>query len=403
MRRLRPYIISLVVLIVIGVIALVARRSPKKMDERVTLRSRDKIPYGTFAARALLPSLFPAAEVVTDNASPGEWESIEPGNADQAIVLIAPSFLATEDELTTLTAFVEKGNYVLLITGNLNERAESFFRLKHLSDGGRTWTDTANMEVRLAAPRYAPQRFTYPGRDGSRIFGEVEKARTVVLGTDRDGEPNFIQLNSGNGAVFIHGEPLALTNYFILHKKNIAYYEQVFSVLPKTIKKIVWNEFYTTRNHESNETPQEPNWLKVLFRYPAFQWALLTAVAVIGLFLLSEMRRRQRFIPNADRPRNESLDFVQTIGRLYYDKRDHHDLARKMSQYFLDHVRQQYKIPTNHLNPEFVQALQAKTGYPLADLNEIVGFIQFLHDAPGISESQLTHFHKQLETFYQTT
>ncbi|MDB5252244.1 MAG: hypothetical protein JWP27_1413 [Flaviaesturariibacter sp.] len=403
MRRYLPYIIALFVLILIGVIAVLGYRAPKRLDERVTLRSRDKIPYGTFAARNLLPSLFPGATVVTDNAAPGEWDAIEPGNADQAVVIVAPSFLATEDELNTLAAFVEKGNYVLVITGRLNNRTETFFGLKPYRVDVQAWRDTNAVEVKLASPRFAPQTFAYPGAEVGRIFPDIDPARIIVLGTDRDGEANFIQMNSGNGAVFLHGAPLALSNYFILHRNNIGYYQQVFSVLPKTVKKIVWNEFYTARNHEGNDTPKEPNWLKVLFRYPAFKWALLTAVGVILLFLLSEMRRRQRFIPDMEKPRNESLDFVQTVGRLYYDKRDHMDLARKMAQYFLDHVRQQYKIPTNELSADFVQALQAKSGYSLAGLNEIVGFIQFLYDAPGITEGQLSHFHKQLETFYQTT
>ena len=66
------------------------------------------------------------------------------------------------------------------------------------------------------------------------------------------------------------------------------------------------------------------------------------------------MRRKQRYIPVVAKPKNDSLDFVKTIGRLYYDKGDHKNLSRKMGAFFLEHVRSRYKLPTGTLNEEFI-------------------------------------------------
>ena len=101
--------------------------------------------------------------------------------------------------------------------------------------------------------------------------------------------------------------------------------------------------------------------------------------------------------------KNDSLDFVQTIGRLYYDGKDHKDLAQKMGAYFLDHVRSRYKISTNDLDEAFIHALHQKSGYPVATLSELIDFIHLANGDPGVGEQQLALFHKQLENFYQHT
>jgi hypothetical protein len=115
------------------------------------------------------------------------------------------------------------------------------------------------------------------------------------------------------------------------------------------------------------------------------------------------MRRRQRMIPPFERPKNDSLDFVKTLGQLYYDRKDHKNLATKMAAYFLEHVRSKYKLPTHTLDDVFVQALHFKSGYPEAETQKIITSIHNIKTAPGITEWQLADFHKDLELFYQNT
>jgi len=140
--------------------------------------------------------------------------------------------------------------------------------------------------------------------------------------------------------------------------------------------------------------------MSTLFRYPPLKWGLLTAIFTLIVFVLLEMRRKQRYIPVITRPRNDSLDFVKTIGRLYYDKGDHKNLSRKMSAYFLEHVRNRYKLPTSELNDDFIRNLQFKTGLNESEIKGIVYFIRDMEKAEVISEQQLAYFHKQLESFY---
>src|SRR5438067_4959746 len=99
----------------------------RRMDERITLRQRDKIPYGTAVAKQLLPSLFPQANFPFDSRFPGSWDSIETYHSNQAVILIANYFDAEEEELDRLSNFVNKGNTVFIIARSFSHAASRYF------------------------------------------------------------------------------------------------------------------------------------------------------------------------------------------------------------------------------------------------------------------------------------
>jgi predicted nucleic acid-binding protein len=107
-------------------------------------------------------------------------------------------------------------------------------------------------------------------------------------------------------------------------------------------------------------------------------------------------------IPVMARPRNDSLEFVKTIGRLYHEKRDNKNLSKKMAAYFLEHVRNRYKLSTNQFDDEFIISLQRKTAQPEKNIREIISFINNIDETDEIADEQLAGFHKRLEDFYKT-
>lgn len=402
MRKSIPYIVLGVMIVLFAVLLISsARKRGKVMDERITLRAKDKIPYGMYAAHHFLPYVFPQADVAYEKKSPVSWDSVSSDESNQAVLLVTKEFDAEEYELKELVAFAGKGNYVFIIARYLSYDATRFF---HCADNGNyfDFEDRDSLRVRLQQPPFtSATTYLYPGKRYESYFSSVDTARTVVLGRGSDGNPNFIRLKAGSGAVFIHLAPLAFSNYFILHKNNIDYYKNALAVIPSSVNKVVWNDFYLTKPRVRKE--KDPSWFRVLMKYPSFRWGLLTAIGTLLVFVLLEMRRKQRIIPAWNRPKNDSLDFVKTIGRLYFDKGDHKNLAKKMGTYFLEHIRNQYKLATHTIDDNFIDAVHGKTGYPLEEINRIVRFIQFVDTAPAISEAQLSDFHKQLELFYQNT
>lgn len=385
------------------------RERSRELDERLSFRKKDKIPYGTYVAYESLKSFFPQASVSTNRNSPGNWDSLSNYDNGQALVVVSPIFFADEFEMKKIIRFAENGNDVFISAAFVSEEVKSilncgisFMDIYSIFSGQGGEEDT--LEVTLANPPFKRSyNYMYPGKKLDCHFFKLDSSITTVLGNSAEGNANFIHLKAGDGNLYFHLAPMAFTNYFLLRGRNMGYYEDMLSVISPQTKTIVWDEYFITKKHTYDNKPEGKGWLSALFSYPSFKWALLTALFTLLLFVLLEMRRRQRYIPAVARPRNDSLDFVKTIGRLYYDKGDHKNLCRKMSAYFLEHVRNRYKLATGEMSEDFIKNLQFKTGIDEHELRSIVFFIKELDTAPAISEHQLAYFHKQLESFYSKT
>ena len=80
-----------------------------------------------------------------------------------------------------------------------------------------------------------------------------------------------------------------------------------------------------------------------------------------GLILLSfNAKRKQRIVPVEEPLRNTSLDFVKSIGNLYLQEGDFHDMMAKKAQYFLNKVRMDLLIDTQNLDEEFTKKIASE-------------------------------------------
>ena len=408
MKKYTPYILA--VLFAAAIIILLAtgnNKKNRKLDERITLRRQDKIPYGTYVAFRNLSYLFPKAAIYTSRLEPGYWDSLSMTDSRQAFIAITGNFYADEYEMKKLIDFAAAGNDVFISAGSISYDVREMIVNKGNSAALTQYPGTGvadllsdSLVVSLNRPPFdTKNRYTYPGKKFSMYFSELDTTVAEICGEDNRGRPDFIHLRAGKGNFYLHVAPLAFSNYFLLHKNNIDYFEKALSVINPEVTKIVWDEYYLAKNSSAGE--KKKSWISVLFRYPAMRAALLTAIFTLLLYAFLEIRRKQRYIPVVAKPKNDSLDFVKTIGRLYYDKGDHKNLCRKMGAYFLEHVRSRYKLLTGTLDDEFIKALQYKSGAEESTIRGIVSFIKYADDAPAINDSGLTDFYKQLETFYK--
>lgn len=402
MRKWIPYIAAILGITLILLLFITSVNNKHRvLNERITLRTGDKNPYGMYVAYHLLPYLFPKSKVSYDKHTAGNWDSISMGRSNQAVVLTAKEFNAETYELQRLYEFIREGNYVFIIANSLSYDTDQFFRFAD-DASSYDFLGRDSLQVALERPPFASSKdFIFPGKTYESYFARTDSRRSSVLGRGTTNGVNFIQMKVGTGAVFIHLSPLAFSNYFLLHKNNIDYYKAAFSVLPQSLTSVVWNDYYLTKQMARKE--KDRSWFRVLMKHESFRWGMLTAIAALLIFVSTEMRRKQRHIPEKEALKNDSLDFVKTIGRLYFDKGDHKNLAHKMGTYFMDHLRTRYKLPSSSLDESFIEAVHLKTGYPLPDVERLVRFIQFTETASQITESQLSDFHQQLELFYQKT
>jgi hypothetical protein len=409
LKKLLPYVIAGLVLLLTFWLVFSTQRDKHVFDERISFNKRDKIPYGLYVAYHSLSHIFPDASVIVNKKKPALWDSLSPLTNKQALIIISPRFLPDEPELHHLLDFVKAGNTVFISTHTLSYDAQNFFNCDDYSTDVSLFGMDAggdSLSVGLLSPPFPdPKKYDYPGRQYDGYFGKYNKDISYELGSKNDTDINFIQLRAGQGSIYLHLAPLTFSNYFLLHGQNINYYNKMLSLIPKDTKKVVWDEYFLYKrislgNNGDNGSSKGP--FSALLSQPSLRAALLLLIILLALFILQEMRRKQRIIPVMAKPRNDSLEFVKTIGRLYHEKRDNKNLSKKMAAYFLEHVRNRYKLSTNKLDDEFVKSLGRKTAQPENDIREIISFIANIDETGEITDGHLADFHKKLEEFYKT-
>jgi hypothetical protein len=101
-------------------------------------------------------------------------------------------------------------------------------------------------------------------------------------------------------------------------------------------------------------------------------------------------------------PRNTSVEFVKTVGRLYFQQGQHDNLARKKVQYFLANLRDRYGLNTNSLDREFTELLAHKSGVTREEADDLVRLLRHAQKSIWLSEDDLLSLNAAIEKFNQT-
>ena len=184
------------------------------------------------------------------------------------------------------------------------------------------------------------------------------------------------------------------TNFNMLQKDGADYVSKVLSYLPAK-QEIIWDE-YSTFGREGEESP-----LRVILSIPALKWAYLISVFALLIFVVYEMKRRQRIIPIIEPLQNTSAEFVKVVGQVYYQKRNNLNIAQKKAAYFLEEIRSRYTIKTTSLNEEFEKTLTTKSGVRAELISELVSKIIQTAHSKKIIDHELTALNKSIEQFHK--
>lgn len=392
----------------------------KRMNKRVTLWRNDKIPYGTWYAYEELQRIFPNAAVVINKRSPDKYKTftLKQNKTDDdnisvydnrkiSNIIIANHVVPDESEVAALLGMVAKGQNVFISSLRIGDILLDSLRLKTAF-----YTSAYNARDSLTVSVNNPETndslsYTYPGMALDNYFVSLDSSITTILGKDRNGRANFVRFSyDGGGSLYIHLAPMAFTNFFLLHKNNKSYYDNVLSYMPQSTELVKWDDYF--RYHEAGSEDGGSQNGKGLFG--AFSWISkqppLAVASVLLLILLLiiylfESKRKQRIIPVIPPLKNASLDFVKTIGRLYFQRRDNKNLAQKMTVHFQDHVRSRYGIRNPITDPEFEKRLAWKTGYDVNSIKDLVYYMKMIQDEPSVSDERLLELNRKLEHFYK--
>lgn len=384
----------------IGCLCVLMASCGDKMNKRVTLWRGDKIPYGTYYAFNNLHYFFTDATIETSSASP-ETFSVD-DETSSAYIIVGHNMMPSERELRAILDYVYAGNKLFISALEIGENLLDSFALKATKYSYFEPPDSMSIKLKDEVKNDSVS-FAYPGFSLENHFTGMDSSYTHVLGTNKFGKPNFIKITyDGGGEVMLHLAPAAFTNFFLLHKENKKYYDLAISAIPDSVSNVMWDDYY--RSHiNGNDISKKSSFSKLqeLLKNEALRWAFWLTLLLFLLIYLFESKRKQKIIPVLSKPSNNSLDFVQTVGQLYYQRRDNKNLAQKMVTHFLAHIRNTYNMSTAELTPEFEQRLAFKTGYPAEEIKDILYNIKQVEDMPSVSDDELLALNNKLDKFYK--
>ena len=178
------------------------------------------------------------------------------------------------------------------------------------------------------------------------------------------------------------------TNFSILKSNNQVFIAGLLSLLPTG--SLHWTEYYQMGRMEA-QTP-----LRYVLGEPSLKWAFYTLMIAILLFMGFESKRTQRVIPVITPLKNETLDFVKTVSRLYYQKKDHKALAVKKMLHLTDYLKQHMQIDVNEDISIVISKLAAKTGSDAEEVKLLFDQMNHISNASYITANELKEFMERL-------
>lgn len=365
---------------------------PKPLDWDATYKNTDKMPFGTRALFELLPTLMRQPSVANVRMPVYNYLTEEKPSANSNYIFVARSLDFDNNDVRMLTNYVRRGGNAFLSSYYFPDTLGKLLGYRAVLKAPKL-RDTTLLN-NFTNPRFRKNGgYNFFHDDGRNYLVTKDAKSIVVLGRNARNEPIFIRVQYGNGYFFIHNLPLAFTNYFVLDRKTSDYAFKAFSYLPA--RPTFWDEYQKQGRFDENQ--------QSIFRYvmsqPALKWAYYIVVIGLLVYAIFAGKRTQRAIPVVEPPRNTSLEFVQTVGRVYYQQADHNNLGQKMIHYFLANIRERYGLATTTLDNDFAEALSRRTGLPLVDTQDLVRTLQAARRTVTLSEEDVLILNSKMEQF----
>lgn len=280
--------------------------------------------------------------------------------------------------------------------------AAQSYRMFYNMVGGTLFVDSVPKVKRLA---YTLSTAGYDYRQDSLYVGDFTRFDTIVDEKERIERidtfaikkvPTAVSVPYGKGEVIFVSSPLLFTNYGMLEGNTFVYIFRLMSYLADL-------PVYRTEAYVKTDAMlvAEQSPFREFIKRPPLRWALYLALLGVVLFMIFTARRRQRVIPIMSKPANRSLEFIQLIGTLYYQRKDHVDLVRKKFKLFAEELRKTAGVDISDVNTDDREYLflAEKTGMNSNRLKKVIRQIRLvLHSEGNISVEEMRSLIDAMDT-----
>ena len=368
-----------------------------------------KIPYGTYVMKRTLPDLF---EEVRRNRNSIQ-ELTDTLYTPMNFLSVSNTFTPTELEVESIMFETEFGsNFIIganffrksfLDTLNLDiDTSEHYIQTEFIpimddeepenyQYSIKDFFIRDTVKILATDPGYKQKDYVLRRRDVFTFFNEIPDSVNVLA--TYHGKPVLIESTIGDGRIILCSTPHLFSNIYLLQAGNLPFLSYVMSRVPPNL--IVWTEFYEVGRGLSK------NPLRYILSQPGLKAALYTLLISLVLFVVFQIKRKQRAIPVKKPLTNDSLEFVQTIGNLYLETGENISIAQKRIQFFLDYVRSNLYLDTRKLDENFALNLSRKGKVDKEEAEKIVRLINYINSKEeNITDELLLSLSSTLDSFY---
>lgn len=392
MSRNKWFYLVGIILLFVTLIAL-DYNSPKPIDWSESYHIQGKTPYSCYVLNDMLHIIFPQQKIEENNE--GFYLSLDSNSVEKKNILVVTSYFNPDKlDLEALLKYVEKGNNLFVSSSDFAQPFLDRCKLEMKSPVIDTSAFRRGEEALfLLDPSLKNDSgYHYNRRMPLYHVSAFDTLNTITLGTNRLGEANFVRTKYGLGQIYIHTQPLVFTNYYLLYG-NTAYTSKILSYLP--VRQTVWDNYYKP-DRFINTSP-----MRYILSQAPLQSAYYLLLITLLLYLVVESKRKQRVIPLIKAVENRSLQFVQTIGGLYFKQRNHADLARKKSIFFKEFLRERYFLTTVSATDECIKLVSLKSGVDADLVKQLLQSTDYYERTQPATEGGLIELNRKMEMFYK--
>ena len=386
MRDFKVYIYIALTMLLVYVVVLYNKPAP--INWKPTLNYSDKIPFGTYVFYHQLQDIFPGAQVT--NTSQSIYSLLSRQLPAGNYIIVSKEAKIDKVDLEQLKKYIKAGNNVFITAfsweGAFNDSLKVQTDEEDKAD--KTQQNFTNDKLKQV------KNYTFDKDISNLYFSGFDTAKATVVTKNNNGNATCISYHFGKGTMLLCANPELFSNYNLLKPQGAEFTERILSYLPPT-KTIYWDEY---QNHDI-ETDNSP--MRVFLNNPPLQYAYYLSLFTLLIFVIFEAKRRQRIIPVIEPLKNSTVDFVNVVGRVYYENHDNANIALKKIVYLLGFIREKYRLKTDTLDADFTNTLANKTGIEPEFAAELVNQLSYLGKQPKVTDHELIVLNKLIEKFYE--
>ncbi|HXB39459.1 MAG TPA: DUF4350 domain-containing protein [Bacteroidia bacterium] len=391
----------LLLLLMFALLVAVEYNAPKPVNWQRTYSKNDKIPFGCNAFYRLLDEDIYKGKLSKQKQTPF---NVLVGSDDKktAYIFINSNISFSKLDCRYLMEYVQAGNDVFMAAGSFyNNPVADTFRINSTKGNYDYYIEdtTAVYRLNFCCPGLKNKKnYVYKKGFEASYFDSFDTSKITVLATATTNDtmkplPVFLRAPMGEGNFYFLSVPDVFANYFVVNDSARFFAYKSLSYLDAD--NIMWDEYFKGSGVESGSP------LQFIFGNDSLYAAYMLTLISLIVFMIFAMKRKQRSIALVEPLPNATLQFVEVVGSVYYNTKNHKIIAEEKINSFYEFLRSKFLVNSRRADEETMLRISKLSTIPLEDVKKLFVHIGMVWRQGSITEKELIDLNSSIENFYK--